>query len=184
MTHKDDKNTWHQTDEPEPSEEELREARALGDSLDRVLAGDRPRDELSAAALMVQASVNEQPLEQRRRDHLVEQALDEAGARRRARTMRRVVPVVVALAASVLLVVTGGLLSLTRQGEVPPAASSPAMPGAASASVSVQTLSRPSDDLMGRPFKDRAGASRRLDTVFSDRMRGYRMVMLAERGQP
>ena len=184
MTHKENKNSWHDTDEPEPTEEELREARALGDSLDRVLAGDRPQDELSAAALMVQASVSERPLERRRRDHLVEQALDEVVARRRARTLRRVLPVVVALAASVLLVVTGGLFTLTRQGEAPaPAASSPAMPGA-SASVSVQTLSRPSDDLMGRPFKDRAGASRRLDTVFNDRLRGYRMVMLAQRGQP
>jgi hypothetical protein len=31
---------------------------------------------------------------------------------------------------------------------------------------------------MGQPFKDRAGASRRLDLVFADRLNGYREVRL------
>ena len=178
MTQRDDKTRWPDTDEPAPTEEELSEARALGDSLDRVLAGGRPRDELSATALLVQASVSDRPLEQRRRDDLVDQAMAEAGQRRRARGLRRVAPVVVALAASFLLVITGLLYTLPGQQ---PMSESPAVsPGA----ISTQTLSRPSDDLMARPFKDRAGASRRLDTVFEDRLRGYRLVILAERGQP
>ena len=180
MTHKDDKTLWSDTDEPEPTEEELNAARALGDSLDRVLApGSRrsaPHDELSATALLVQASARTLPLEQRRRDALVEQAITEAGQRRRARRLRWVAPAVVALAASFLLVISGLLYTAGQQMPESPVAS----PGA----VSRQTLSRPSDDLMGRPFKDRAGASSRLDTVFEDRLRGYRLVILAERGQP
>ena len=179
MTDNEDKSRDVEADEPEPTEQELREARALGDSLDRVLSGDKPQDELSATALLVQASAPNLHLEPRRRDALVNQALTEAGQLRRTRTMRRIAPVVVALAASFLLVITGLLFTLpTRQGEAPAAST------AAPQVVSAQTLSRPSNDLVGHAFKDRAGASRRLDTVFADRMRGYRLVMLAERGQP
>lgn len=178
MTQRDDKTPWPDEGEPEPTEEELRQARALGDSLDRVLGGDQPRDELSATALLVQASVHERRLEPRRRDSLLDQAVTEAGQRRRFRGLRRVAPVVMALAACFMLVVTGLLFSLPAGRDAAEA------PAAHSAEVSTQTLSRPSDDLIGRPFADRAGASRRLDTVFEDRLRGYRLVIFAERGQP
>ena len=42
-----------------------------------------------------------------------------------------------------------------------------------------ETLSRSSNDIMAKPFTDRAGASTRLDIVFANRMRGYRSVVLA-----
>ncbi len=177
MTDRDEKNP--PPEEEALTDEELREARALGDSLDRMLAGDHPRDELDAVALMVHSSERPRELSPLRRDDLVERAVTEAGQARRVRTLRRVVPAVVALAASVLLVVTGTMMTGTRSSEAPPAHRGSLAQGA-----DPSTLSRPSDDLMGRPFTDRAGASRRLDTVFADRMRGYRRVVLAERGQP
>lgn len=181
MTDRDDKNPRPDeetaTDEPEFTDEELREARALGDSLDRVLAGDLPHDELDAVALMVHSSARPRELSPLRRDDLVDRAMAEAGQARRTRILRRVAPAVVALAASVLLVVTGTMMTGTS-------GNAPATRATVAHTADPSTLSRSSDDLMGRPFTDRAGASRRLDTVFADRMRGYRMVVLAERGQP
>lgn len=191
MTDKDHRADWPQ-DEPLATDDERTQARALGDRLDRVLerAGDRPVDELSTTALSVQASVRELPLAPQRRDQLLDSALAEAAPQasrgQHSRGLRRLAPVL-ALAASVLLVVAGLMLTMHRQ-QAEQAEQTPV------ATVSSQTatgegqpvdprvmLSRPSNDLLGRPFADRAGASRRLDTVFADRLRGYRLVVLAQR---
>ena len=88
----------------------------------------------------------------------------------RQRRLRRVAPML-ALAATLTLVITTMVLSPAFKADREPR---PAPPR--------ELLSRPSDALMGKPFKDRAGASARLDRVFADRLRGYRTLALAGGG--
>jgi len=165
--------------EPAPTEEELREAEALAGAVEGLLTGQPVggADELTAASAMIRASMHEQHLAEERRDLLIQQAMQRALASRpalRRSTVRRLAPVL-ALAASLLLVLGAGWLmwrgAPAGRRHVGPQALSP------------QMLSRSSDALMGRPFADRAGASRRLDLVFADRLGGYRQVLLA-RGMP
>ena len=150
---------------------ELEQARQLGERMDRALAGERPPvDQTLAAALMLRAAQHEQRLGPERCCVLVDQALaGGAPARRRSTQLRRWAPAL-ALAASVLLVLGSFLTQLTPGRR---AARGPALPGA--------LQSRSSDALMGRPFEDRAGASRRLDLVFADRLSGYRQIRFGER---
>lgn len=155
-------------EEAPPTEEEVRAARALASSTDRLLSGDSvegPVDDLVAAAQMIRTSMVEQHLPASRRDSLIDEALQQSRARRAPARMRRLAPYL-ALAASVVLVLASLVLQ-TRPGGPTRPERSPA-----------QQLSRPSNDLMGQPFSDRAGASRRLDLVFADRLSGYREVRL------
>jgi hypothetical protein len=165
--------------ESEASESEQREAAAFAERLDRALAGERPPvDEALAAALMVRAAAHEQPLQDR---GLVDRALAEAEASVAAAApstrgfarVRRWAPAL-ALAASLLLLAGTFLTLLT-----------PARKAAAPARRALPTAlqSRSSDELMGRPFQDRAGASRRLDLVFADRLSGYRELRFGERSR-
>jgi len=161
---------WTDDDLP-PTEEEQQQARQLAARVDGLLAGERPvaGDELVSAAAMVLtgAAARAQRLDPAARDRLVSQALAESGAARTGHgRLRRLAPAL-ALAASLVLLI-GALLSLVAAPRAPLRARRPP----------VQLLSRPSDDLMGRPFEDRAGASRRLDLVFADRWSGYRMLTL------
>jgi hypothetical protein len=122
--------------------------------------------------------VAEVPLAVDRRVDLVQEAVAEGARRRRMGRLRRAAPAV-ALAASLLLVISAGLFTL-RGGEAPPRASrSPRAPR-----VDTRLLSRPSNDLMGRPFQQRGAASRRLDLVFADRLGGYRRVLLGRQEVP
>jgi hypothetical protein len=156
--------------EPAPTEEEERAARALASATQRLLTGDPlegPVDDLVATAQMIRTSlVEEQHLPAARRDSLIDEALQRSRARRAPGRMRRLAPYL-ALAASLVLVLTSVVLQTRPDG--------PPRPGRSRAA---QQLSRPSNDLMGQPFKDRAGASRRLDLVFADRLSGYRQVRL------
>jgi hypothetical protein len=158
-------------EEPAASAEELEEARAFGAQVDRALAGERvSAEETLAAALMVHASAHEPRLASGRRVALVDEALAGAAvapARRRPAVMRWAPAL--ALAASFLLLL-GSLVTLLAPRRRAPARRLPSA-----------TLSRSSDALMGRPFRDRAGASRRLDLVFADRLSGYRQVRFGER---
>jgi hypothetical protein len=171
----DNSRQWDEQEEPAPTEEELREAQAFASKVDLLLADDDvgPPDELTAAARMIRASVHEERLGEQRRDELIEQAMRRTLAQPlqapRGRT-RRLAPVL-ALAASLVLVLAAALL-VWRGG-----------PAGRHAEVPRQMISRGSDDLMGRPFEDRAGASGRLDLVYADRLSGYRQVLLA-RGTP
>ena len=163
--------------EDPPTEEELREAEALGATTDRLLAGEAlaEADGQARAAQLIRASYHEERLAEGRRDELIQQAMRQALARPVALPRRRRVAVgsLVALAASLLLVIGAGLMvwqagpARRHVTQEPPR----------------QMLSRSSDALMGRPFADRAGASSRLDLIFADRMNGYRQVVLA-RGTP
>ena len=164
-------------DEAPPTEEELTEAHALGVSVDRLLAGEPTgrADSLMQASLMIQATHREQQLAEEQRDALIQQAMREALSHRApaARRGRRLATgSLLALAASLALVL--GAAVLVWRG-------TPARRHVDRPSPARQTLSRSSDELMGRPFTDRAGASRRLDLVFADRLSGYRQVVLARR---
>jgi hypothetical protein len=154
-------------DEPPPGEEELTLAQRLGEQVDHLLAGEQAEtgDELVAAAAMVRGTSRSVPLEEHRREQLVDQALRQALARPAPGRLRRVAPLL-ALAASVLLLLSTLLLLSSPPTQVP-VRRPPA-----------QLLSRPSNSLIGRPIEDRAGASQRLDLVFADRLSGYRMVTL------
>lgn len=103
--------------------------------------------------------------------------LDAARARRASR-MRRVAPLL-ALAASLLLIV-GVVLTMQRDNEAPRHVATTSL---RHGSFHVRVLSRPSDDLLGRPIDrdKRAAASSRLDRVFADRLAGYRQLQLARR---
>lgn len=178
-----DENDWPpDLDEPAPDQEELELARRLGAATERLIVGDPLPDELGddeliAASRMIRSAGGaEEHLSSERKQQLVALALDEAGhaagrTERRRPVVLRAAPYL-ALAASIVLLLSAlmvGLPSMNRDRAPSPAAAKP------------QLLSRPSNDLMGRPFKDRAGAARRLDLVFADRLHGYRQVRLATR---
>jgi hypothetical protein len=188
----DNPKQWDEQEEPPPTEEELREAQAFASKVDRLLRGEPtrsaqgdltggedvgPPDELTTAARLLRASVREEHLSEQRRDELIEQAMLRTLAQPmpapRSRA-RRLAPVL-ALAASLVLVI-GAALLVWREGPAGRHAD-------ATGQVPRQMVSRTSDDLMGRPFEDRAGASGRLDLVYADRLNGYRQVLLA-RGTP
>jgi hypothetical protein len=173
-------------DEPEPTPEELAAASALAGRTERLLAGEATaEDEVLADAedpllgvALVRAAAGEARLPAERRDALVRAALQEArgttvaeGARRpgagRPGALRRAAPAL-ALAASLLLVALSFITLLRVPRSRPAAEPTPRV-----------LLSRPSNDLMGRPFEDRAAAARRLDLVFADRLAGYRRLTLA-----
>lgn len=161
-------------DDPLPSEEELQAAQELGRALDEVLAGQEPaaENELLNTARMVHSAFHEEPPSpQRTRDvveRALEQAVEQAYIKRRGGGLRRAAPLL-AVAASLILVVAGLTLgTYNLRPDLPQVRPLPP-----------QVLSRPSDDLLGRPIQDRAGASGRLDLVFADRLNGYRAVILA-----
>jgi hypothetical protein len=162
-------------DEPPPNEEELREAESFGTAVDHLLAGEPtgPRDELVQASQMIRAAVREERLAEERRNALIEQAMRAALARPASRA--RPLTALVALAASLLLAI-GVALTVWKGAPSGPRHAAPPVPE--------EMLSRSSNELMGRPFADRAGASQRLDLVFADRMSGYRQVRLLARGTP
>jgi len=161
-------------DEPLPSDEELQVAQELGQALDAILAGQEPEtgSELLTTARMVRGAFHEQPLSPGWTEDVVEQALEQVETRRRGGGLRRAATLL-AVAASLILVVAG----LTLVTSSP----SPDMPQVRP--LPPQVLSRSSDALLGRPIEDRAGASRRLDLVFADRLNGYRAVIL-DHSQP
>jgi len=179
-----DEHDWPEdlsAEEPAPDAEELALARRLGAVTDQLLAGELPRsvdtasDPLLAAATMLRSAAGvEEHLGGERGGQLIQRALHEAAARPvhrrrrpRGRALLRAAPYL-ALAASVVL-----LLSAAWIGLVPARRSAPPAPAARPV-----LLSRPSNDLMGQPFSNRAGASERLDLVFADRLQGYRQLTL------
>jgi hypothetical protein len=157
-------------DELPPDEEELGAAREFGEHLDRALQGEQLPDAagLLAAARMARLAFGpEERLAEARRNAIIEEGMRRALTRRARRPQRWLAPAF-AVAASLLLVTSLSLfVSLPQRSARAPISA-----------VSPRTLSRPSDELMGKPFTDRAGASSRLDLVYADRLNGYRQVML------
>lgn len=165
-------------DEAPPTAEELAAAAALAEASDRLLADptassespDGEAAELLATAGLIHASTHDIALARARRDALLDEALRSVDQRRRARPLRRLAPLL-ALAAALLLALAAVLGGLGRGPFRRPA------PRVAQELPRSMT-SRPSNDLLGRPITDRAGASRRLDQVFASRMAGYRALRL------
>jgi hypothetical protein len=163
-------------DEAPPSEAERLAAEQFRESLEADAAPAEPElRELHAAAGMLRASVREEHLSPAERDRLVREALSDAllADARPSSRLRRLGPVL-ALAASVLLLI--GSLLIAGGG---PLRAPRSRPGPAPRELS---RSRPSNDLLGGPIEDRAGAARRLDLVFADRLAGYRARLLAAGG--
>ncbi len=162
-------------EEPPATREEQEAAARLAGRLEALLAGEAPEDgdgELAAAVMLRAAEGKEPGLP----DQVMREVLDDSLARHDqlqvepTKRLRRVAPLV-ALAATLTLVISGTLLFPTLRDQSEPL---PALPA--------ELLSRSSDALMGKPFADRAGASARMDRVFADRMRGYRTLALAGGG--
>ena len=162
--------------EESPASAEEREAAArMAERLDALLAGDHARDgDGDLTAVMLRAAEGKEPgLPAEYMRELLDETLIQHDQRQAAREkrLRRMAPLV-ALAATVTLVVSGTLFFPAMRDQAEPM---PAPPR--------ETLSRSSDTLLGKPFADRAGASARLDRVFADRMRGYRHLALAGGGE-
>ncbi len=167
---KEKKETGWPDSEPPPSAEEEAQAAQLSRDLERLIAGEKPRDpdEELAAAIMFRAAEGREPgLDPGVRRDLTAAAIAQAEHGKKLSKVRLAAPLV-AMAAALLLVASGLLLAPAMMSrEAPARAAAP------------ETLSRSSDDMMGKPFTNRAGASSRLDRVFADRLRGYRHVVLA-----
>ncbi|MCK5799164.1 MAG: hypothetical protein KAI47_18350 [Deltaproteobacteria bacterium] len=154
---------------------------------------------------MVHAAHHPTPLGRPRRDAILDEAFREVDARRGARSSSRRLrwaPLVAVAASVVLAIGVFFVASSSRRGSSPSAprvavatgptgarvsrnvaADSPALPRrtaqARRSSAPLPSLmrSRPSDDLLGHPIRDRgAGASRRLDKVFASRLAGLRAL--------
>jgi hypothetical protein len=180
-------------DRPADAAEQLR-AESFGRLVDGVLGGDvappaiesEQRAMLDLAAQVV-ASSKVIELPEKRVRSIVDGALERAvlgrraadldpgssatwpPARRRRERLTRGLPWVVASVAAAAAIV----LFVTR-----PAA--PPRDGAVASAPRLEQRSRPSDPLIGRIRRaEVAGASARLDTIWNDRMAGYRSLRLA-----
>jgi hypothetical protein len=165
-------------DEAPASEAEQQAAERFRDALeatgDAPVAPDPEQVELHAAAAMLRSVAREEHLEPAERDRLVREAIGLARpVASPARSFRRFAGL--ALAASVLILL--GSLLLVGRGQL-------SSPRSRIRPVPRLLTSRSSDELIG-PIEDRAGAARRLDLVFADRLAGYRRGrLLASGGQP
>jgi hypothetical protein len=182
----------------EPTASERARARTFGDLVDKVLAGRAPAAmsaddrELIEVATVIRAAEGRVELPAARRAALVEQALRRAIAEPASpeqpsgATTTAVVPLDVArarrrwrgrapwfvAAASTAVAAAAVLILLLRPTPRAPAAAAPELP--------VELRSRPADLLIGAIPRERADdAAARIDTIFADRLDGYRQLSLA-----
>ena len=185
--------------ETEPTPAELAHARRFAELVDKALAGRAPpavsADDraLLEVATVIRATRGNLELAPARQHAVVEDALRQAiGAGpaaggsttpiARART-RRWAPWVVAGASA--LVAAAALIALwLRPADAPGGPIPASIPASMHASaVPVEWTSRPADSLIGPIARDRAGdASSRIDTIFADRLDGFRARRMAPRG--
>jgi hypothetical protein len=180
--------------EAEPTPAELAHARRFAELVDKTLA-DRTPPAMSAddralleVATVIRAARGQLELAPARQHAVVEDALRQAIGATPApggsvapiarAPARRWAPWIVAGAST--LVAAAALLALwLRPAE--PLASAPIGP----APVPLEWRSRSADALIGPIARDRAGdASARIDTIFADRLDGFRARRLARRGTP
>jgi hypothetical protein len=176
--------------EAEPTPAELAHARRFAELVDKTLA-DRTPPAMSAddralleVATVIRAARGQLELAPARQHAVVEDALRQAiGATpapggsvtpiARARA-RRWAPWIVAGAST--LIAAAALLVLWLRPAEPPIGRAP---------VPLEWTSRSADALIGPIARDRAGdASARIDTIFADRLDGFRARRLARRGTP
>lgn len=184
--------------ETEPTPAELAHARRFAELVDKALTGRAPpaisADDraLLEVATVIRATRGNLELAPARQHAVVEDALRQAiGAGpaasgsttpiSRART-RRWAPWMVAGAST--LVAAAALIALwLRPADAPGGGPINASISAGRASVPVEWTSRPADSLIGPIARDRAGdASSRIDTIFADRLDGFRARRMAPRG--
>lgn len=183
---------------PEPEAEatpaERAHAKTFADLVDKTLAGRTPpamsaddRALLEVATVIRAASGNVELPAQTKRS-LVEGALKQAvGAASPStvvpitRARRRWVPWTIAGVSSAVAAAAIALLIVRQPAR-------PVVPAAAAmlpAEIPVDQRSRPTDDLFGPIARDRAGdATTRIDTIFADRLDGYRDRELGRGGKP
>lgn len=193
MSH-DDRDAIPEPDLPATDSEKHR-ARAFGDLMDDMLAGEAPppaveanQRDLLEMATSLRAQIGHMPLADDRRDDLIDSAFRaavgapatqsvDAGAAEaasmsdwRARS-RKVIPwvgMVAAAAAAAVLLLTR---PAPRTHTVETVVERPVL--------SIQHLSRPSDALIGKIDPARAGdATSRIDMIYADRLAGYRDLRL------
>jgi hypothetical protein len=179
----------------EPTAAELAHARRFAELVDKTLAGRTPpaisADDraLLEVATVIRATHGGLELAADRRDALVEGALRQAiGAERaggaavvpigRARA-RRWLPWTIAGASTLVAAAALAMLWLR------PAPRPPIVEVERPRPVPVEWRSRSADALIGPIARDRAGdASARIDTIFADRLDGFRARRLARKGKP
>jgi hypothetical protein len=171
----------------EPTPAERAHAKTFADLVDKTLAGRTPpamsADDraLLEVATVIRAATGKVELPAQTTRSLVEDALKQAvgggGASTvvpLARARRRWVPwTVAAVSSSVAAAAIALLIART-----PPR---PAPAPTAAAELPIDQRSRPTDPLFGPIARDRAGdATSRIDTIFADRLDGYRDRELAD----
>ncbi|MEZ4360379.1 MAG: hypothetical protein R3B48_09375 [Kofleriaceae bacterium] len=181
----------------DPSDSERLHAISFGDLIDKAIAGRTPpalsSDEraLLEVATVLRAAAGEVELEGVRQDQLIEEALDapsraaaderrgpssvldvpELGARR-----RRALPWLITGATSAMAAAAMAALWLRVPHERLVAAPTP---------TPARWSSRPADEVVGEIRRDASGdAAARLDSIYADRLEGYREVTLFQRGGP
>jgi hypothetical protein len=172
-------------DDDEPTAAERAHAKTFGDLVDKTLAGRTPpamsADDraLLEVATVIRAAHGKVELSASRQKSAIEDALRTAvGGAGASTTGAGVIPIGrkrsrapwIVAAASLVAAAAAILLWLSAPKHLPPP----------TAALPTAWKSRPADALIGVIAKDRAGeASTRLDTIFADRMDGYRDRRLA-----
>jgi len=174
----------------EPSAAELAHARRFAELVDKTIAGRTPpaisADDraLLEVATVIRAARGQIELPPGRRDAVVAAALSRASAGRRAPARGAAIsrargwaPWIVAGASTLVAAAALAILWLRP---------APALRGepAAASEVPMAWRSRPADALIGPIARDHAGdASARIDTLFADRLDGFRAQQLAQGGR-
>ena len=174
----------------EPTAAERAHAKTFADLVDKTLAGRTPpamsADDraLLEVATVIRAASGKVELPASTRRSVVEDALRQAVGGAGASTVipisrgrvRRWAPWAVAATTS-LVAAAAVILLLVRPA--------PRQAAPAAAALPTAWTSRPADPLFGPIERDRAGdASTRIDTIFADRLDGYRDHQLARGGRP
>ncbi len=179
--------------EVEASTSERMRARAFAELVDKAVAGRATPPALNAderalleVATVIRASSGNAELGAAKRSSIVEDALRQAvggagassaGVVPIARARKRWVPWAVAGAST--LVAAAAILLLWLRNPAAPAAPTPEAP------IAENQVSRPADKLIGPISRDRAGdAASRIDTIYADRLDGYRQRQLARGRKP
>lgn len=177
----------------EPSATERSHAKTFGELVDKTLSGRTPpamsADDraLLEVATVIRAASGNVELSASKRRSIVEDALRQAVGGTAATTSGSVVPIARARSrrwapwavagASTLVAIAAVLLFWLRSPQEPPVAPE-------TAAIPTQWKSRPADPLIGPIARKNAGdGDKRIDTIFADRLDGYRERTFARRKQ-
>jgi|GEM_PF-6073525 hypothetical protein len=178
-----DREIDEELDGEEVTAEELREAQELAQSVDALLrnghASEADNPVLDMAAMIQSSMAEASLLDHRRRRTLVDETILRRQVRRpqnryqKKRGWKRVqrLEPLIALAACLLLVM--GIYLMGPKGM-----------GSQRQAVPSALLSRTGDGLLGQPIKKRGAASQRTHRLFSNRLEGFRRVLLSSRSRP